>query len=50
MMEEIIEIESNMPSKTSDLINDSDYIKKTYVDEIVGNINTILSTLTEVNE
>ena len=32
-----------IPTKTSDLTNDSDFTTKEYVDEIVGNINTLLS-------
>ena len=34
-----------IPSKTSDLTNDSDFTTKTYVDNIVGDIETILTTL-----
>lgn len=34
-----------IPSKTSDLTNDSDYTTKTYVDGLVGNINTALDTI-----
>lgn len=36
---------SDIPTKTSDLTNDSDYTTKTYVDNIVGNIESILETL-----
>ena len=32
-----------IPTKTSDLTNDSDFTTKKYVDDIVGNINTLLS-------
>ena len=32
-----------IPAKTSDLQNDSDFTTKQYVDNIVGNINTLLS-------
>lgn len=32
-----------IPAKTSDLENDSDFTTKKYVDDIVGNINTLLS-------
>lgn len=32
-----------IPTKTSDLTNDSDFTTKEYVDGIVGNINTLLS-------
>ncbi len=38
------------PSKTSDLTNDSDFTTKEYVDSIVGDISTVLSTLTTVSE
>lgn len=34
-----------IPSKTSDLTNDSDYTTKTYVDNMIGNLETILETL-----
>jgi hypothetical protein len=34
-----------IPSKTSDLTNDSDFTTKTYVDNIVGDIESILETL-----
>lgn len=34
-----------IPTKTSDLTNDSDYTTKTYVDSLVGDIETILTTL-----
>ena len=36
---------SEIPTKTSDLINNSDYTTKTYVDGLVGDIETILTTL-----
>ena len=36
---------SDIPTKTSDLINDSDFTTKTYVDNIVGDINTALDTI-----
>lgn len=34
-----------IPSKTSDLTNDSDYTTKTYVDGLVGNVESILEEL-----
>ena len=35
-----------IPSSTSDLTNDSDFTTKTYVDSIVGDIETVLTTIT----
>ncbi len=44
----------NIPSETSNLINDSDFTTKKYVDDSIttalGDISTILSTLTTVSE
>lgn len=37
-----------IPNKTSELKNDSDFITKAYVDGLLGEINTELSTLTTV--
>lgn len=34
-----------IPTKTSDLTNDSDYTTKSYVDGLVGDIESILETL-----
>lgn len=39
------EVNNLIPTKTSDLTNDSDYTTKTYVDSLVGDIETILTTL-----
>lgn len=39
------EVNNLIPTKTSDLTNDSDYTTKTYVDNLVGDIETILTTL-----
>lgn len=39
------EVNNLIPTKTSDLTNDSDYTTKTYVDGLVGDIETILTTL-----
>ena len=39
------EVDNLIPTKTSDLTNDSDYTTKTYVDSLVGDIETILTTL-----
>ena len=39
------EVNSLIPTKTSDLTNDSDYTTKTYVDGLIGNINTALDTI-----
>ena len=36
---------SDIPTKTSDLTNDSDYTTKTYVDGLVGDINTALDAI-----
>lgn len=36
---------TEIPSKTSDLMNDSDYTTQTYVDGLVGNILTILTSI-----
>lgn len=36
---------SDLPTKTSDLTNDSGFTTKTYVDNLVGDIETILTTL-----
>lgn len=38
-------LEDKIPTKTSDLINDSDFTTKSYVDEIVGNINAALDLI-----
>lgn len=35
----------NIPTKTSDLNNDSDYTTKAYVDGLVGNINAVLDAI-----
>lgn len=35
----------DIPTKTSDLTNDSNFITKSYVDGLVGNINTALDTI-----
>ena len=39
----------NIPTATSQLTNDSGFTTKSYVDGLVGNINSVLATLTEVN-
>ena len=39
------EVNNLIPTKTSDLTNDSDYTTKTYVDSLVGDIESILTTL-----
>ena len=39
------EVNNLIPTKTSDLTNDSDYTTKAYVDSLVGDIETILTTL-----
>jgi hypothetical protein len=39
------EVNSLIPTKTSDLTNDSNFITKSYVDGLVGNINTALDTI-----
>ena len=39
-----------IPTNTSQLTNDSDFTTNAYVDNIVGNINTVLATLTTVSE
>ena len=36
---------SDIPTKTSDLTNDSDFTTKTYVDELVGDIESALEEL-----
>jgi hypothetical protein len=41
----LIDNTPTIPSKTSDLTNDSDFTTKTYVDNIVGDIESILETL-----
>lgn len=41
----LIDNTPTIPSKTSDLTNDSDFTTKTYVDNIVGDINTALDTI-----
>ena len=38
-------LEDKIPTKTSDLINDSDFTTKSYVDEIVGDINAALDLI-----
>lgn len=38
-------LEEKIPTKTSQLINDSDFTTKSYVDEIVGNINAALDLI-----
>ena len=40
----------NIPTKMSDLTNDSDFTTNEYVNGLVGNINTVLATLTTVSE
>lgn len=35
----------NIPTKTSDLNNDSDYTTKAYVDGLVGDINAVLDAI-----
>ena len=35
----------NIPTKTSEITNDSDYTTKTYVDGLVGNINAVLDAI-----
>ena len=39
------EVNNLIPTKTSDLTKDSDYTTKAYVDNLVGDIETILTTL-----
>ena len=39
-----------IPTNTSQLTNDSDYTTNAYVDSLVGNINSILATLTTVED
>ena len=39
-----------IPTNTSQLTNDSDYTTNAYVDSLVGNINSVLATLTTVSE
>lgn len=39
------EVNDLIPTKTSDLTNDSDYTTKTYVDNLVGDVETILEDL-----
>lgn len=39
------EVNSLIPTKTSDLTNDSNFITKSYVDGLVGDINTALDTI-----
>lgn len=41
-----IQNKPTIPSSTSDLTNDSDFTTKTYVDGLVGNIETVLTTIT----
>ena len=41
--------DANVPTKISQLENDSGFTTKQYVDGLVGNINDVLSTLTEVS-
>lgn len=38
-------LKNELPTKTSDLTNDSNYTTKTYVDNLVGDINTALDTI-----
>ena len=40
----------NQVTKTSELQNDSDFTTNEHVDSLIGDINTILATLTTVNE
>lgn len=35
----------NIPTKTSEITNDSDYTTKTYVDGLVGNISAVLDAI-----
>lgn len=35
----------NIPTKTSEITNDSDYTTKAYVDGLVGNINAVLDAI-----
>ena len=41
----LIDNTPTIPSKTSDLTNDSDFTTKIYVDGLVGDINTALDTI-----
>ena len=41
-------LKSELPTKTSELTNDSDYTTNEYVNNLIGDINTVLSTLTTV--
>lgn len=36
---------TEIPTKTSDITNDSDFTTKTYVDNLIGDINTALNTI-----
>lgn len=38
-------LKSELPTKTSELTNDSDYTTKAYVDEQIGDVNTILESI-----
>ena len=38
-------LQPTIPKKTSDLTNDSDFTTKTYVDGLVGDINTALESI-----
>lgn len=43
--DEFLPSSTEIPTKTSDLTNDSDYTTQTYVDGLVGNILTILTSI-----
>ena len=47
---QISELQGQIPTNVSQLNNDSDYTTNAYVDSLVGNINSILATLTTVSE
>lgn len=41
-------LKSELPTKTSQLTNDSDYTTNAYVNGLIGDINSVLATLTTV--
>ena len=41
-------LKSELPTKTSQLTNDSDYTTTSYVNGLIGDINSVLATLTTV--
>lgn len=47
---QISELQGQIPTNTSQLTNDSDYTTNAYVNGLVGDINTVLATLTTVSE